>query len=297
MSRPWHDTDLGAASRVEEARGAAGAAAGAAGVDVAELEGVDQLGAMVRLFDEIWGVREGSLLPLGVARALRHAGNYTAGAFDRRSGELIGGIIGFFGLRDGRLLMHSHIAGVHPRSQGRAIGFALKQHQRAWALGVGVRTVEWTFDPLVRRNTYFNVAKLGVQVVAYHPNFYGRMDDAVNVGDASDRCVACWDLASPAAVAAAAGRAPEVDREALLAAGAEVVLAEGPGGTPKPSPPCRGTRLAWVPADVVALRGEWPAKAHAWRLALRAALGDALDQGYALTGVTRDGWYVLSEQP
>jgi predicted GNAT superfamily acetyltransferase len=288
-----------AGARDSAAKAAAEAAAGAAeaaGVDMVELHGIEQLEAMTRLFDEIWGIREGSLMPLGVSRAVEHAGNYIAGAFDSRGGELVGAIIGFFGLRDGQLLMHSHIAGVHPRAQGRAIGFALKQHQRAWALAAGVRTIEWTFDPLVRRNTFFNVTKLGVEVVAYHADFYGRMDDALNAGDPSDRCVARWDLASPAVIAAAAGNAVEVDRAALLAGGARVVLAGGAGGAPEARPSGRGgTRLAWVPADVVALRAAQPVLARAWRLALRATLREAIEQGYALTGVTRDGWYVLTE--
>jgi predicted GNAT superfamily acetyltransferase len=316
MNRPSHQSDPATSGmataltpaatmavdpgRIAEARaGAAAAADGAARaaeVVIGELHGIEQLQAMTRLFDEIWGKREGSLMPLGVSRALEHAGNYIAGAFDWREGHLLGAIIGLFGLRRGQLLMHSHIAGVHPRAQGRAIGFALKQHQRAWALGEGVRTIEWTFDPLVRRNTFFNVTKLGVEVVAYHADFYGRMDDALNAGDPSDRCVARWDLASPTAIAAAAGSAVEVDRTALLAGGARVVLAEGAGGAPEARPSGRGgTRLAWVPPEVVALRIDQPALARAWRVALRATLQEALEQGYALTGVTRDGWYVLTE--
>jgi predicted GNAT superfamily acetyltransferase len=250
---------------------------------------------MVALFEAVWGAAPGTMLPMGAARALEHAGNYVAGAFDR-DGGLVGAAIGFFGRRDRRLILHSHIAGVHPAVQGRAVGFALKQHQRAWALAAGIRTVEWTFDPLVRRNTFFNVTKLGVRVVAYHPDFYGPMDDAVNAGEPTDRCVARWDLAAPAAVAAADGAAAEPDRGALLAAGAAVVLDQAPDGAPVTRPAATGTRLAWVPTDVVALRGRAPALAHAWRLALRDTLVGAFRGGFALTGATRDGWYVLTEE-
>jgi predicted GNAT superfamily acetyltransferase len=284
------------AGLVESARDAATRAALAAGVEVAELRGVARLGEMLELFDRVWGAAPGTMLSLATARALEHAGSYVAGAFDPRDGRLVGAVVGLFGLRERRLMLHSHIAGVDPAAQGRAVGFALKQHQRAWALAAGISTVEWTFDPLVRRNTFFNVTKLGVRVVAYHPDFYGPMADALNAGEPTDRCVARWDLASPAATAAAGGGAAEPDRAALLAGGATVVLDQAPDGRPLARPPTAGTLLAWVPADVVALRARAPELAHSWRLALRATLEGALGGGHALTGATRDGWYVLTEE-
>ena len=42
-------------------------------------------------------------------------------------------------------------------------------------------------DPLVRRNAAFNLNALGTRAVAFHPDFYGPMGDAINAGDASDR--------------------------------------------------------------------------------------------------------------
>jgi predicted GNAT superfamily acetyltransferase len=51
--------------------------------------------------------------------------------------------------------------------------------------------------------------------------------------------------------------------------------------------------LLQVPDDIVALRRRAPELARAWRLAVRAALGQAMSAGYRVTSVTRDGWYVL----
>ena len=79
----------------------------------------------------------------------------------------------------------------------RNVGYALKLHQRAWALQRGIATITWTFDPLVRRNAYFNLAKLGVRATRYLPNFYGAMQDPINAGDDTDRLLVDWDLASP----------------------------------------------------------------------------------------------------
>ncbi|STS10865.1 Uncharacterized conserved protein [Gordonia bronchialis] len=91
-------------------------------------------------------------------RALSHAGNYVAGAFI--GDHLAGGSVGFFGAPVGHTL-HSHITGVSKRGRGHNVGYALKMHQRTWALHRGLRTITWTFDPLVARNAYFNITKLG----------------------------------------------------------------------------------------------------------------------------------------
>ena len=76
------------------------------------------------------------------------------------------------------------------------MGFALKLHQRAWALSRDVTTITWTFDPLVCRNAYFNVAKLAATPAEYLPDFYGEMDDVINGSDDSDRLLVHWPLAA-----------------------------------------------------------------------------------------------------
>ena len=50
----------------------------------------------------------------------------------------------------------------------------------AWALERGLSEVTWTFDPLVRRNAWFNIEVLGGHITEYVPNFYGTMSDSIN---------------------------------------------------------------------------------------------------------------------
>ena len=50
-----------------------------------------------------------------------------------------------------------------------------------------------------------NVNRLGVDVRAYHPDFYGEMTDAINAGDRTDRLVAWWVVDSDRAAQAASG--------------------------------------------------------------------------------------------
>jgi predicted GNAT superfamily acetyltransferase len=186
------------------------------------------------------------------------------------------------------------ISGVSSAAQGRGAGYALKLHQRAWAITHGIERVTWTFDPLVRRNARFNLTKLGATAVAYHDNFYGAMHDGVNRDDESDRCSASWEVSGPkAAAAAAAGAVTAEDPEHGDAA---IVLQADGAGAPVVTASSADRRVCWIPPDIVAMRAVDPGAARAWRMALRATLGAAMEAGLVATAMTRSGWYVL-ERP
>ena len=57
--------------------------------------------------------------------------------------------------------LHSHMLATVPEWQSRGVGFALKLAQRAAALDAGFDDVRWTYDPLLARNAWFNLTKLG----------------------------------------------------------------------------------------------------------------------------------------
>ena len=136
---------------------AADAAALAAGVSVREVTDLAELADVVALYATIWGRSENPPVTLELLRAFTKAGNYVGGAFE--GDRLVGACVGFFHA-PAEDALHSHIAGVAPGLNGRHVGFALKLHQRAWAMLRGVSEIAWTFDPLVSRNAYFNVVKL-----------------------------------------------------------------------------------------------------------------------------------------
>jgi len=286
-----------------EADEAAGRAAKAAGVVVRELDSLDQLGAAVTLFDEVWVPEDGSSsIRLDLLRALTKAGNYASGAYDAATGQLLGACVGFFG-RPAQAELHSHVAGVRPAGRGRAVGFALKVHQRAWCLRHGATTIAWTYDPLIRRNAYFNLVKLGARPVEYLRNFYGAMDDLINAGTETDRMLVHWDLQSGLAAEASAGRGRAASFAAERERGAAVALSAGPGGWPAapPSvppavPSAARMLLVGVPPDVESLRVSDPAAAAAWRGALRDVLMPLVAGGWRVSGFDRDGWYVVSTE-
>jgi predicted GNAT superfamily acetyltransferase len=282
-----------------EADETAARAAMAAGVTVRELSSIDELAAVIGLFDEIWAPEDGnSLIHVDLLRALTKSGNYAGGAFDLQSGKLLGACVGFFGPPTAREL-HSHIAGVVPAGLGRSVGFALKLHQRAWALRRGAGVIAWTYDPLIRRNAYFNLAKLGARPAEYLPNFYGTMDDAINGGTETDRMLVRWDLRSEPAMAACAAKPPAAQADEERARGAVVALSAGADGRPVTAPPAAGrpgprTLLVGVPADVETMRMTDPDGATEWRLALRDVLAPLLADGANVTGFDKSGWYVVS---
>lgn len=273
------------------------AAARAAELDVAEVHDVESLHEMSALFDEVWSVAgDVPLIAPNTLKALAHSGSYVAGA--RSGGTLVGALVGFLGRHRGAPQVHSHILGVTPRAQGRAIGFALKLHQRAWALERDIATVTWTFDPLVRRNAYFNLAKLGATITEYYEDFYGAMNDGINAGDESDRVLVEWDLASAEVADAAEGRRHEPSIDEVRANGGAVVLAAGTDGEPVvESIEAAESLVLQLPEDIVAVRERDPRAAAVWRRGLRATLGAAVRQGYVADGMTRSGWYVLRKRP
>jgi predicted GNAT superfamily acetyltransferase len=284
-------TKLATADLADQAESAADRAAQQSGVRVRDLVDLDELKLAVALFGRVWPGEPGSApCTLDVMRALSKTGNYVGGAFQGE--ELVGASVAFFG-PPAEAAMHSHVTAVAPGLRGRNLGFTIKLHQRAWALRRGVTRISWTYDPLVRRNAYFNLGKLGATAVEYLPNFYGQMTDAVNAGDESDRLVCHWDLRSGRVVEASRGNPPAMDLAELRGRGAVAGLSADQRGAPVVGPSDAPTVLVTVPPDIEALRGSDPQTARAWRYALRGVLGKLLDGGGRVTGFVKSGWYVV----
>ncbi len=249
--------------------------------------------AVNELFGRVWGLTPPKTpIDAGVLRALAFSQNYVAGAFV--DDELVGGSVAFWG-RDSRgWILHSHVTAVDPQARGVGIGSALKTHQRAWSLQRGVDRISWTFDPLIRRNAYFNLVRLGAVATEYHEVFYGEMSDLINAGDFSDRCVAIWDVApAPGGTRSAVLDSEDARKHVILEPASTAVDAE---------PIVRSDRIvvgvalrAFVPSDVELMRRSDPQLAQRWRLALRATLGVAMHRGFVAAEMTRDGWYTLRE--
>jgi predicted GNAT superfamily acetyltransferase len=283
---------VAAALELDRAARAADAAAGSAGVSVRELTDLADLDRAVGLFSAIWGRSANPPMTVELLRAFAKAGNYVAGAVESTvegDSRLVGACVGFFHA-PAEDALHSHIAGVAPAAANRSVGFALKLHQRAWAMGRGVGEVVWTYDPLVARNAHFNLVKLAARPAEYLPNFYGPLTDAINGDEDSDRLLVRWRLRDPAVVAACsgggAGRTPPV-------AGAVTAVGVGDDGGPRPGSLDGALSLVAVPPDIGRLRLTDPAMAQRWRAAVREALTGLVGRGGRIEGFDRAVGYVV----
>lgn len=230
------------------------------------LHSLDEMRRLLDVAGEVWGIAPGGLVGPDFLMALAHGQGYVVGGFDP-AGRMIGVSFGFLARHRGDEVLHSHITGVVSDHQNSGIGTAMKQHQRRWAIDMGLAAITWTFDPLVRRNAWFNIQRLGAVAVEYHPDFYGPLGDAINGDDDSDRLLARWDVCGPRAVDAEENGLPE------------------PTGV--------GAIVVPTPSDIVELRRTDPDEARRWRRDLRDILLPHLTDHVA-TGVTAHGSYVLT---
>jgi predicted GNAT superfamily acetyltransferase len=220
----------------------------------------DEFAAHDALMQHVWGM-SAPLVTLEMLTAIAHSGGYVAAAFD--GDRMVGASVGFLADHHGERALHSHVTGVVDSMRHAGIGRSIKLHQRGWSAERGLAWITWTFDPLVRRNAWFNIAILGADVDAYLPSFYGTMTDAINAGDESDRLLMAWDVSAPI---------PDRPRDGSDVDDALYV----------PTPP-----------DVVELRRTDPSAVRTWRSDTREALTTALEAGRRVLGFTRDGSYVI----
>lgn len=232
---------------------------GDAEVEIRVLTTADEMASVNTVFQQVWG----SVTPVVETEllcAIAHTGGYVIGAYD--SSNIVGASFGFLGRYDGSEALHSHVTGILPGVQHSGVGRTIKLHQRAWAAERGIPWITWTFDPLVRRNAWFNIEVIEAHVAEYLENFYGIMADSINGSDESDRLLVAW----PTDDSVARPSAP---------AGSDTIQVE-------------------TPDDIVRLRRTDPGAADEWRARVRDELGGALARGGVVTGFTRDGAYQVA---
>src|SRR5690554_1040188 len=271
----------------DQARMAASNAARKAGVRIADEHEMARFRDIDSLFKTVWGLDSTGPIPAELVRSMSHGGANVCAAYNSDN-ALCGAAVMIGSAEDPSV--YSLIAGVLPGVVDRGVGFAIKQHQRAWALARGIDRMVWTFDPLVSRNARFNLSKLGASSSEYIENFYGAMQGQINANDESDRLVTIWQLGSETAVSASEGRVPDIQLPDFTAGD---VLELGPDGEPV-LVASSGALWCRVPEDVVELRQQSPDVAAAWRSCIRSAFSTAFASGHRARGVSRDGWYRLA---
>jgi predicted GNAT superfamily acetyltransferase len=253
------------------------------GITIRRVETTDEYDACVRMQHAIWGSDFTEIVPATMLRVTQKIGGVTAGAFDG-NGRLLGFVFGMMGMIDGRLVHWSDLLAVHPDARNKGLGRRLKLYQRELLLPLGVETMFWTYDPLVAKNAYLNIVRLGARPAEYVVDMYGAdTHSALHGGIGTDRFVVAWKLT--AAAGANAGPAPADDARTD---GAPTVNPLEHDGTPSAAAPARlpdadVVRIE-VPADIEDVIARDIRIASRLRQETRRAFTHYMQNGYTVTG-------------
>jgi len=228
---------------------------------ITKLDNIESQDHARMIFDKTWSLDFGTEITPNLLQAMVHSGSYLSGAFI--GSKIVGAAFAFPATNNG-LHLHSHMTAVLDAYRDKGVGYALKIDQWNWAKKQNYSHLSWTFDPLVRRNVKLNIVKLGVDISAYHPNFYGEMPDALNAGDESDRLMVSWstDIDEPKA-------------RQLIA-------------HPKPD-----DILIEIPEDIVAIRSKDQRESMKWRRQVRDQFLAAFEKNGKVIGFSTNNEYVV----
>ena len=155
---------------------------------------LDEFRACVALQKEVWGFADNELVPLRIFSLAPKIGGQVIGAWDGET--LVGFAFSIPGTRNGHSYLHSHMLGVKSGYRNSGLGRRIKLFQRDDALAHGYELMEWTFDPLEIKNSYFNLERLGAIARRYNINQYGITSSPLQGFLPTDRLVAEWWLNS-----------------------------------------------------------------------------------------------------
>ena len=237
-------------------------------VEIRNVRTESEFAACVDLQRETWGRSYSDVVPVSMMQVAVKVGGICMGAFGP-GGELRGFVFGVTGVRRGEPAHWSHMLAVRPEARDLGLGRRLKLAQADALRAAGVKTVYWTYDPLVARNAHLNLNLLGATVDEYVPDMYGRSDsDLHRLG--TDRFVVKWCL-------------------------------EGEGGAPGDADYTEAEVVeVRIPGDIEAVEARSVEEALAWRETTRRAFTRLLGAGARVAGFSRDreyGRYLVVRKP
>ena len=195
-------------SRVKRKKGAVAAPGDAGkpidGILIRHCHGIKEFESCVGVERAVWKSADLDVVPVPLFVVAAETGGQVLGAF--HGNELVGFTMAIAGMRRGKPFLHSHMNAVLDRYCDHGIGRKLKLFQREDALARGVDLIEWTFDPLILKNAYFNLMRLGAIARRYLPDAYGITTSPLHSALPTDRLVAEWHLRSPRVVRVLAGK-------------------------------------------------------------------------------------------
>ena len=228
------------------------------GIVVRHCHGIKEFEACIAIEKAVWQSADIDVVPFPLFVVASETGGQVLGAFHGK--DLVGFTMAIAGWRDRKPFLHSHMTAVLAEYRDRSVGRRLKLFQRDDALARGISLIEWTFDPLVTKNAYFNFMRLGAFARRYIPNAYGITTSPLHGSLPTDRLIAEWHLRS------------ERVRDALV------------GKNISAYPSKKAVRIT-VPSNLERHRSSDPEPALQIQSDVRAQFVKWFGKGYAATGV------------
>jgi predicted GNAT superfamily acetyltransferase len=263
MKSQKQGTHAGKSDALEESRD---------GITIRSCHGIEEFEACVRVERQVWKSQDIDVVPIPLFVVAAETGGQVLGAY--HGANLVGFTLAIAGWRDRKPFLHSHMTAVLDSHRDRGIGRRLKLFQRDDAISRGISLVEWTFDPFIIKNAYFNFILLGAIARRFLPNAYGITTSPLNGHLPTDRLIAEWHLRS--------------DRVSRVLASEQVNEAISK----------RTVRIA-IPSNFEGMRSADPSCAIKWQADVRAQFSKWLALGYTATSVrpTKTGMdYILEPE-
>lgn len=180
-------------------------------IKIREVETIEEMQDCIRLQREVFAMPDMEISPVRHLIVARYAGGFTMGAYLQK--RLVAFVLSLpmFTENKEQRAFYSHMTAVDTRLQSLGIGAKLKWAQRERAMAAGANFIRWTYQPVLPRNAFFNIERLGVTINTYLPNFYGTDAESsaeqreAEEGVDSDRLFVDWRLDSPKVVALSKG--------------------------------------------------------------------------------------------
>lgn len=254
------------------------------------LQTLDEMAMAVELQKVYWGDDAHDLVPQHMLMSMAQAGGHVHGAFDNE--RLVGILLGFLGAdidpdddqsAPHRLYVMSKRMIVLPGNRGRKIGERLKWAQREFAFRHHINLVQWTFDPVLARNAYLNLRKLGAVIQTYKRDYFGTNADHPTLH--GDRVVANWWVGHEHVARQFANERATVPSVAY--ANQTMIDTDGllkPIGYERPDYEAIALE---IPKEFVPLERLNPQLGQQWRDHIRHAFMDLLSAGYIAIDMAR----------
>jgi len=265
---------------------------------IRELNSLADFEQAVELEREVWGCSEAELTPVALAVATQNAGSIWLGGFD--GGKLIAFVFAFPSLPSQparpsnsgpcQLGFHSHALAVREAYRDSGVGYELKLAQRQKVLGLGIKEMTWTFDPLRSRNAHLNFSKLGVISNSYRVDFYGSALTGPLDANSTDRLWVTWRMSDPRTEQRLRGKAVRSEVLDALTHVSPLVRFHGDGvpvAGDLPQALARQRIAIEIPGDIERIEREDRELARRWRLATRRAFTESLEHGFVVTEFCR----------